>query len=213
MARKRNQVTHRTSDDLRAVSDYYKLHTKAADDLVGATKENTPQYSEEELRKYRGRHGIKLPEWLKIVLVKAWFAGAVCFFIFWGLGMYVADALDMLAVLGMVLGLTMDLLVNSIFRYYEETPGANDKWMMFPKKKYSHFFMNIVYGFVLLVCVYTLYQFINGTIVMITGNRDTVPLGVEPILFGLFYTGFDLLFIGLKHILLQVISDAKHSAK
>ena len=30
----------------------YKINTKAVDDLVDATPENTPHYSEEELKKY-----------------------------------------------------------------------------------------------------------------------------------------------------------------
>ena len=40
-----------------------------------------------------------------------------------------------------------------------------------------------------------------------------MPLGVEPILFGLFYTGFDLVFIGLKHLAGRILSDAKLAAK
>ena len=35
----------------------------------------------------------------------------------------------------------------------------------------------------------------------ITGRMDTVFLGVEPILFGLFCLGFDLLLLQLKHAL------------
>ena len=41
-----------------------------------------------------------------------------------------------------------------------------------------------------------------------TGAADTVPLGVEPILFGTFYMGFDMLFIGMKHLLQRIYRDA-----
>lgn len=211
MARNKNNP-HRTTEDLRGISDYYKLNTKAVDDLVNAEKDPT-QYSEEELQKYRTKGGIHLPEWLKAVLLKLWFAGAACFFILWGLGIYLPNMLDMMLVFGIALGLVTDLLVNSIFRFYAETPHANDKWMMFPQKNFIFLFLNILYAFLLLICVYMLYQVINGAIIAVTGAVDTVPLGVEPILFGVFYMGFDMLFIGMKRLFAKIIADAKASVK
>lgn len=207
-----DRMPHRTTEDLRGISDYYKLNTKAVEDLASANSENSPQVSEEELKKYRSKSGIPLPKWLKAVLLKVWFAGATCFFIFWGLGIYLPNALDMMLVFGTVLGIVTDLLVNNIFRFYAETPSENDRWMMFPKKKNLNFFLNILYSFVLLFCVYTLYQIINGVLVAITGAQDTVPLGVEPILFGVFYMGFDMLLIIMKHTLIKIFNDAKSSA-
>ena len=88
MAKNNKNLPNRTSRQLREISDYYKLNTKAVDDLVGANKENSPEVPREELEKYRSASGIRLPRWLKAVLLKAWFAGAACFFIFWGLGLY-----------------------------------------------------------------------------------------------------------------------------
>lgn len=204
----RQKDPHRTTRNLRDISDYYKLNTKAVEDLAGADKSNTPDYGEEELKKYRSKGGIPLPEWLKIVLIKAWFAGAICFFIFWGLGNYLADMLDMLVVFGIVLGLSTDLLVNPILRFMEKTPEANNKWMMFPKKSYVNFFFNMVYGGVLLFLVYTWYQLLNGVIVAIVGTVETVPIGVEPVLFGVFYTCFDLLLLGMKHTFARIFKDA-----
>lgn len=204
----KNKQTHRTTRNLRDISDYYKLNTKAVEDLASADKSNTPEYSEEELKKYRSKGGLKLPEWLKIILIKAWFAGAICFFIFWGLGNYLADMLDMLVVFGIVLGLATDLLVNPVLRFMEKTPNANDKWMMFPKKSYVNFFFNMLYGGVLLFLVFTWYQLLNGAIVAVVGTVETVPIGVEPILFGLFYMGFDQLLIAMKHTVIRVFKDA-----
>ena len=135
----------------------------------------------------------------------------MCFFVLWGLALYIPSQLDMLFVLGVALGIVTDLLVNNIFRFFESTPGANDKWMMLPKKSFANFFLNILYAFVVLFAVYTLYNAINGAIIGITGAEDTVPLGVEPILFGVFYMGFDMLFIGMKHLLLRIVDDAKAS--
>lgn len=213
MARNKKNTPLRSTQQLREISDYYKLNTKAVDDLVSANAENSPEVPMEELQKYRSKSGLHLPGWLKAVLLKAWFAGATCFFIFWGLGLYLTNLGDMLLVFGLALGLVTDLLVNNILRFAAATPGENDGWMMFPKKGMGSFFLNILYGFFLLFCVYTLYQLINSALVSLTGRSDTVPLGVEPILFGLFYTGFDLVFIGLKHLAGRILSDAKLAAK
>lgn len=190
-------------------SEYYKLHTGAIDDLVNANEENSPEVSREELDKYRSGSKIKVADWVKALFIKFWFSGAVCFFIFWGLGTYVAG-IDMMLVMGIALGVVTDILVNNIYRFYEKTPGANDRWMMFPKKRYASFFFNILYAFVLLACEFVLYNIVNIFILRITGQTDTVPLGVEPILFGIFYTGFDVLFIGMKHLCQKIISDARN---
>lgn len=213
MAKNDKNIPQRSSRQLREISDYYKLNTKAVEDLVGANAENSPEVPKEELEKYRSKSGLHLPRWLKAVLLKAWFAGAVCFFIFWGLGLYLTNLLDMMLVFGLALGLVTDLLVNNIFRFAAQVSGENDGWMMFPKKGMGAFFLNILYAFFLLTCVYCLYQGINLAITSVTGQADSVPVGVEPILFGLFYMGFDLLFLGMKHLALSILSDARASVR
>lgn len=209
MGKKENREPPRTTEQLRQVSDYYKLNTKSVEDLVNANPENSPPVSQEELDKYRSKGGIHLPRWLKAVGLKAWFAGSVCFFVFWGLGLYLTHFLDMMLVFAVALGMVTDLLVNSILRFAASVPGENDGWMLFPKKGLAAFFCNIGYAFVLLGCVYGLYQLLNGAIVALTGQTDSVPVGVEPILFGLFYTGFDLLFLGMKHLARRILDDAR----
>lgn len=206
MAR-RNQRT--TPEESRTTADYYKLHTKAVSDLVEADESNSPEVSREELNKYRSGPKIRLSDWVKAILIKMWFAGSVCFFIFWGLSYYIAARLDLLLVFGVALGIVTDILTNNILRNFAETPGENDRWMMFPQKRYITFFLNILYAFLLLVCTDCLYTLINLALVSLGGN----VLGVGPILFGVFYTAFDLLFIKLKRVLLTIVSDAKNNAK
>lgn len=187
----------------------YELKSDAVDKLLKAEKGEVPEFSQEELKKYRSKGGIKLPQPLKVILLKAWFAGAVCYFILWGLGMYIYSLIDMLFIMGIVLGMVTDLLTNNVIRFIETTPGENDKWLMFPKKGMISFFLNLVYALLLVLCVYMLYSGINMVLVQIIGNADTVPLGVEPVLYGVFYMGFDLLFVGCKNLLKQIISDAQ----
>lgn len=190
----------------------YNLKSDAVDDLVSADTGEVPEYSEEELAKYRSGGKFKIPELVKILFLKAWFAGAVCYFILWGLGTYIYSLIDMLFVLGVVMGMATDLLTNNVIRFIEKVPGANDKWLMFPKKGMVSFFLNIVYAMVLLVCVYSLYTGINYTYGVVTGNMDVVLLGVEPVLFGIFCMGFDMLFICIKRTIGNIIADAKRKA-
>lgn len=193
----------------RSAADYYRLHTKAVDDLVHADESNSPEISREELNRYRTRHGIPLADWARNLLIKFWFNGAVCFFFFWGLGGYFADLRDQLLVLGIAMGVVTDLMVNNILRYYAQTEGENDRWMMFPRKRFASFPLNILYAFVVLFFVYMLYTAINAAVISVSGATGTVPLGVEPILFGLFYLGFDLLFLACKHTFQRIAEDAK----
>ena len=213
MASKKKRSSAIENENKKSSTEYYRLNTQAVDDLVNADDSNSPEVPQEELDKYRSRSKFQLPEWAKAVLIKIWFGGAVCFFILWGLGIYITDQLDMLFVLGVALGIVTDILVNNIFRFYEKTPGANDRWMMFPKKNLANFFLNILYCFVLMFCIYNLYNIINMAIIAITGAEDTIPLGVEPLFFGTFYMGFDMLFIGVKHTFAKIIEDAKKSVR
>ncbi len=208
--KKRKQQENREPD--RTAADYYRLKTDAVEDLVHADESNSPKVSEEELRKYRSRGKWKLPMWLKVVLMKAWFYGAVCFFFLWGLGMYIADQLDLFVITAIALGMVTDLLINTALRYFSEREGSNDTWMMVPLRGVPGFFLNILYAFVVLALVATLYNVINITILAVTKQTDAVPLGVEPILFGLFYMGIDMGLLALKHLLVNIISDAKKKA-
>lgn len=206
---KRKKNDNYQKPEIEKQSDYYKLKTKAVDDLVNADESNSPEVSEEELRAYRSKTGLKLPDWLKIVFVKAWFPGAVCYFFLWGLGGYIPDQLDQLIVAGTALGIVTDLLTNNVLHFFEKTPGAYSRWMMFPKKGYASFPLNVLYGYVIITLVFFSYHLINLVIITATGAVDTIPLGVEPILFGLFCLGYDLLLIQVKHLLARLLPGAR----
>ena len=189
-------------------SDYYELKTQAVDDLVNADESNSPEVSREELRRYRSSPKLQVADWVKLLFIKAWFAGAVCFFFIWGLGGYLADQLDLLFVTGFALGTVTDLLTNPMLRFFERTPGDHSRWMMFPKKGFVTLPLNILYGYVVLALVYTLYTAINAVIARITGDFEHVALGVEPVLFGVFCLGVDLLLLQAKHLLIRIFRDA-----
>ena len=194
--------------------DYYELKTQAVDDLVTADESNSPVVSREELLRYKSGPKLQVEDWVKLLFIKGWFAGAVCFFFIWGLGGYLANQLDLLFVTGFALGTVTDLLTNPVLRFFEKTPGDHSRWMMFPKKGFVTLPLNILYGYVVLALVYTLYTAINTVVAHITGNMETVALGVEPVLFGVFCLGVDLLLLQVKHLLLRLVrTAAKKPAK
>ena len=196
-----------------SAASYYELKTQAVEDLVSANEENSPPVSREEIRKYTSRGRLKLADWVKLLAIKWWFAAAVCFFFLWGLGTYVPSILDLLVITGIALGFVTDLLTNNVLRFVAPTKGANDRWMMYPKKGYISLPLNLVHAGLVLFLVYTAYNALNALIISLGGLESTaVPLGVEPILFGLLYLGFDMLLITLKHVAQNMLKDAEKKA-
>jgi len=197
----------------RSAAEYYKLNLKAVDDLVTADESNSPKVSEAELRRYRSGPKVRLSDTLKALLIKFWFNGATCFFFLWGLGTYLHSWLDQMVVLALALGAVNDLLTNNVFRFYAKTPGGNDRWMMFPQRAFYTLPLNVIYAGLLLLLDMMTYSAVNAAIIAVTGAVGTVPLGVGPILFGVFTTAWDTLLIKIKHTAQSVLSDARRASK
>ncbi|MCD7860061.1 MAG: hypothetical protein LUH51_07885 [Firmicutes bacterium] len=190
----------------------YELKSEAVENLAHADSEETPQYSEEELNKYRSKKGIHIPEPVKILFLKAWFPGAVCYFVLWGLSGTVGNMVDMLFILAIVQGMVTDLLTNNVIRYIEKTPGGNDEWLLVAKKGVTGFFFNLLCSMLIVLGVFFLYDFINRVAVAFTGDPEGVVLGVEPIVYGLFSMGLDMLLVGIKRLCCSIVRDAKAAA-
>ena len=112
--------------------DLYRIKTEAVEDLVNANKENTPSYSEEELKKYRSKSRLNINPVFKALFIKFWFSGVVCYFFIWGLGMYIPSNLDLYFVTAIGMGFVKDILENNLYRFVANPEGSNDRWMMFP---------------------------------------------------------------------------------
>lgn len=190
-----------------------KINKAAIDRLVNADKKTYPKGNVDPGKQYRSKGFIdKIPSTIKALFIKFWFNGAVCFFIFWGLGEFIFG-LDMLVVLGVVLGMVNDLLVNNTFHFFAVTPGSNNKWMMFPKKKFWTFFANILYCTIVLFIVVWIYNIVNIAMNAVKGTDGLIYLGVEPLVFGLLFMGVDMLFVSIKNLLIRIVTDAKEKAK
>ena len=194
-------------------SEYYKLNTRAVEDLASADESNSPQVSKAELEHYGAKKKSGIPNWIKVCFAKFWFAGAVEFFMLTGLvAAFPAITLpeNQIVIVGIVMGMVTDLLTNNILRFMAMPDGANDPWMMFPKKRYWTFLANIVYGMFLIFLVIQLYALANLVINAFASGPEPVSLMVEPLLFGLFYMLSDLALVGLKNCIVKLVSSRKN---
>lgn len=192
----------------KSPSEYYRLKTKAVDDLVNADVTNSPKVSREELNKYRSGPKIRVAHPVKVILLKWWFAGACCFFFYWGLGTAIPSQENLLLILGAGLGFVTDLLVNRILRYYASPADANDRWMMVTGKGFRTLPLNLLYAYWLLLFTVLTYNAVNAAVIAVRGLQDTIPVGVEPILFGLIVMGWDMLFVGMKRLVKSIAANA-----
>ena len=199
MSKKQEQLSN--EEQLR---NYYDLKTDAIERLVNA--ENAPVVSEQEIRKYKGGWKRTIPTWVKILFVKFWFGGAICYFLIWGLGGL--NILDRFIIISIGLGVCTDLMVNHLLRFLEPEKGDYDKWMMVTVRKFWSIFLNVLYAGVVFFFIYQTYVVVNT---MIYGNPETAPgmVGVEPIIFGLLFMGYDMLFIFIKNMVVKAFRDAE----
>ena len=80
----------------------------------------------------------------------------------------------------------------------------------FPFKAYWTFFTNVLYYVLVLVCVYFgFYYGLNELINYINGTTGAIPLGVEPLLFGTFCVITDMIFIGIKDLIVYLVKRNK----
>ncbi len=230
MSKKKKEKSRETT-----IENYYDLKVDKVDELVAALKGEDVESQEPVSYKVEdciGKEGVteqelsekkaakefdpykvdklsRVPTWLKALFVKFWFAGAVCYFIMFGIQF--ADALDTVIITGVVMGIVVDVLVNPIFRYMESDRKEYNAYMMFPFpfKKFWTFFTNIIYYVVVLISVYYCYEGLNLLIGLIKGTTNKIHVGVEPLLFGVFTTIADMAFIGIKDLIVYLVKRNK----
>ncbi len=204
--KKYEDVPERSETEGKSTSDFYSLKSDAVDRLVNANVANSPEVSEEEIRKLTGKKKIHISMAVKAVIFKFWFAGAVCFFFGFGLGNYLSQE-NLILVLGAGLGAVKDLLENNALRFFEKTEGEASKYMFISTKKYWSIFLNVPYGLLILFVIIRCYELINLALAsMIT---DFEGFGYEPLLFGLLAMGIDFGFIGIKKVFKKIVDDAR----
>lgn len=206
-----DDVPQRAEDHGKSTSDFYDLKTDAVDKLVNASKDNVPKVSDEEIAKVSGKKKFRIPNIVKVLFIKFWFHGAICFFFFLGLGTYVTGIYDMIFVLMIATGVVTDLLTNKLIRFIEPEDGANDRYLMVRTHKYWSFPLNLLYAVPVVYCIVSLYGAINMGLTGIGGD-DAKVLSVGPLLYGLFGLLVDQALVGARNLLSKILADAKRSA-
>lgn len=231
MAKKKKKIQETT------IEDFYDLRIDKVDELVAALKgDDTSEYGEVSMDindctgvddpKNYARNGkrrqfdpykidllSRIPAWIKALFVKFWFAGAVCYFIIWGLS--ISDTLDSIVLTGAVMGLIVDILVNPLFRYMETDKREYNAYMMFPFpfRAFWTFFTNILYYVVVILCVNYLYFGLNQLLNLIKHTQNYIHAGIEPLLFGLFTVIVDMVFIGIKDAIVYLVKRQRRKEK
>ena len=220
MAKKKKQFKETT------IENYYDLKVDKVDELVAALRDETPEDAANDLTMFISdctgeddpknytRSGKKkkfdpyktdflgrIPVWIKAIFIKWWFSGLVCYFVMWGLQSVTSD-LDRLVLSGIVLGLVVELFVNPIFRYMERGEKEYDPYTMFPFpfKAFWTFFTNVIYYVLVVVVVNFIYYGLGELSIM---------YGVEPLLFGTFCVIVDMVFIGIKDLIVYLVKRNK----
>jgi hypothetical protein len=198
------------------LENYYELKAAAVNELADVLKKqpdktNQPKPEEPHLNPYHIDRLARIPTWIKALFIKFWMAGAICYFGFWGLGYYVSSTLDLVVLVGLISGVTTDLLLNPAFLYFESDQKEYHRYMMLPVsgKKIWTLFINIAYGIMVTVSVYVIYTMINMAIVSIRGLPvGTASLLVEPLLYGLFFLMVDMFFITFKNLIVSIVNKS-----
>ena len=227
MAKKKKHIQETT------IENYYDLKVDKVDELVAALKDENTQFENEvsmdiadcigeetpDTLTKRGRRKKfdpyktdflgKIPTWIKAIFVKFWFAGAVCYFVMWGL--QINDSLDRIVLTGAVVGLIVDILVNPLMRYMETDRHEYNAYMMFPFpfKAFWTFFTNIIYYILIVFGVSTFYSLINVICNSAYGTTNVPYLAVEPLLFGVFTVLLDMVFIGIKDAIVHIAKKSR----
>lgn len=153
----------------------------------------------------------KIPDNVKIAIFRWWLAGAVYFFIAWGtnLGMN-ADPLDLIFVLGLVLGVCHIFIFNPIV-YGMFDIKRNGK--IINKKYYERTIMQNIFlrlgeifrCLIITVLIVATYELLNTTINSISGNTQNIPIKGEPFLFATFYIIYYFIYDLIKNLIYRFI--------
>ncbi|HHX80318.1 MAG TPA: hypothetical protein GX692_04550 [Acholeplasmataceae bacterium] len=199
--------------------NHYKLKSKAVDELVEALKQEPNAEVKTDSPKppqdpYKIDRLAKIPTFVKALFAKYWVAGAICYFGLWGLGLFLSD-LDAVLFLGLFTGVITDLFVNTAFLYFESDKKEFHKYMMLPvaSKKLWTLFVNVIYGILVTIAVAQIYIQINIIAIKVKDlPKGTITLGVEPLLYGLFFLLVDMFFISIKNLIVMIIKRRNEKA-
>ncbi len=163
-----------------------------------------------EINRYQKRGFFsRIPYSIKALFIKWWLFGIGFYFIYWGLSNLVSEYLSLMVLLGLFNGIITDIAVNKILELIESDKREARWFEMFSSKRVYSLFINIVYHVFLsiFVCV-TMEKFI-AWLDQTAGSAFIFEYGMEPITSGLAFLLFDMIFIGIKDLIVLTVLKIK----
>lgn len=142
----------------------------------------------------------RIPYWIKAVLLKYWFYGAICFFVLIGLGGAGATGENGAIVCGLIAGLVFDFIVYGIFRLMDSDKKESRYYVMYKTKNVWSVFVNIPYQ----LLIFILGMWIMTSIVATYKDPVNNWFLQEPFSQALVLTALDAVFVLIKNLLVYL---------
>ena len=159
----------------------------------------------------------RIPYSVKAIFLKWWFFATGYFFIGWGLSSFLGGndstaggvSYIIAIVLALFNGLVTDMMVDNILQLMDTDKKESQWYMMFHNGKLYSLLINLAYAFVVsFLMVYTI-ELIGLLFEINFGNAGPFENGVEPILCGIICLIYDLIFIGIKDLIVYLVRKRK----
>lgn len=151
----------------------------------------------------------RIPYSVKAIFLKWWFFACGYFFVGWGLTSFIGGddttaggvSTIIAIVLALFNGVVTDMMVDNIISLMDSDKKESQWYIMFHNGKIYSLLINILYSFVItFLMVYTV-EGIGLLFESTIGNAGPFKNGLEPILTGIICLFYDLIFIGIKDLI------------
>lgn len=165
--------------------------------------------SSEEIKPIKQPFFDRIPFAVKALFIKFWFFGALYFFVNMGLGSIIepaagnlnAAAIILWLIMGLILGVVTDFLVNNILITIESDKHEARYYRIFKNKKIYSLLINIVYALVLSFVWVNLCQIINSAC---SGMSAINWVCAEPFTCAFIALAIDAVFITIRNLVVKL---------
>jgi hypothetical protein len=152
--------------------------------------------TEKPLHPYRMGFFSRLPEGLKINVLKWWCFAATYYFVGFGMPSIMNSIVDTIFTLGLVLGLVFTFIISFLVNGVSSSEEIYNKHYALRSKSPLRILYNVFYSWILIIFVAMTYQVVNSIYNMIMGyGEGVIKIGVEPILYGVVILFYDMVLI------------------
>ena len=155
-------------------------------------------YSQEEIDAYQKRgFWSKVPFWIKAVLIKYWFFGAIVFFVMMGIPSL--DSLTYSLICGLIGGAIIDIACNSILIMLESDKKEAQHFMIYKSKVWSGV-LSLIVNILFVTVIFIACAYFCDWIVSLYKDPAKVWFLQEPLSIALVLLTFDLILLGIKYL-------------